>query len=238
MRFHLIAIPVVLGVLSLSAALAPNSPERIDPTALAANGTIDKRFQAYNIEMVEVTGGRFWKSYKEIEAGSTGKNDTKAAESTPASMNANLYQYRPPINLGNSRLRKLAAALGPTYVRVSGTWANTSYFPDADGPAPATPPKGFNSVLTREQWKGVIDFAHATNAEIISSFATSAGSATRKAYGSRNRLAHFSRTQSRQEEGLPLRSLSTNPIFLSSAEPRRATTRKPTQEIWPCSARF
>lgn len=175
MRLHLVAIAVALGILSSSASLPSDSPERINPTALAASGTIDKRFQAYNIEMVEVTGGRFWKSYKEIEAGRAGKNDSKGAESTPAGMNANLYQYRPPINLGNARLRKLAAALGPTYVRVSGTWANTVYFPDAEGPAPATPPKGFNSVLTREQWKGVIDFAHAANAEIISSFATSAG---------------------------------------------------------------
>ena len=42
-------------------------------------------------------------------------------------MNPDLYEYRPPIDLTNARLRKLAAALGPAYVRVSGTWANTTY---------------------------------------------------------------------------------------------------------------
>ena len=43
-------------------------------------------------------------------------------------MSPDLYQYRPPIDLSNARLRKLAAALGPAYVRVSGTWANTDLF--------------------------------------------------------------------------------------------------------------
>ena len=45
-------------------------------------------------------------------------------------MNPALYEYGPPLDLTNARLRKLAAALGPAYVRVSGTWANTTYFPD------------------------------------------------------------------------------------------------------------
>lgn len=34
-----------------------------------------------------------------------------------------MFQARPSIDLTNARLRKLAAALGPAYVRVSGTWA-------------------------------------------------------------------------------------------------------------------
>jgi heparanase 1 len=27
-------------------------------------GTVDERHQSFNIEMVEVTGGRFWAAYK------------------------------------------------------------------------------------------------------------------------------------------------------------------------------
>ena len=96
-------------------------------------------------------------------------------------MSPDLYQYRPPIDLSNARLRKLAAALGPAYVRVSGTWANTTYFQNSDKPAPKTPPKGFNGVLTRQQWKGVVDFAHAVDAKLVTSFATSPG--TRNAAG-------------------------------------------------------
>jgi heparanase 1 len=90
-------------------------------------------------------------------------------------MDPNLYEQRPPIDLTNPRLRKLAAALGPAYVRVSGTWANTIYFQNSDQPAPRTPPRGFGAVLTRHQWKGVIDFAHAVDAKLVTSFATSVG---------------------------------------------------------------
>jgi hypothetical protein len=96
-------------------------------------------------------------------------------------MSPNLYQYRPPIDLSKARLRKLAAALGPAYVRVSGMWANTTYFQNSNKPAPKTPPKGFNGILTRQQWKGVVDFAHAVDAKIVTSFATSPG--TRNAAG-------------------------------------------------------
>jgi heparanase len=46
---------------------------------------------------------------------------------------------------------------------------------DSDDPAPATPPKGFNGVLTRKQWQGVVDFSRAVDAKIISSFAGSDG---------------------------------------------------------------
>jgi hypothetical protein len=33
----------------------------LDPAKMPAIGTVDERFQSYNIEMVEVIGGRFWK---------------------------------------------------------------------------------------------------------------------------------------------------------------------------------
>ena len=99
----------------------------------------------------------------------------------PGGMDPSLFEYRPPIDLSNARLRKLAAALGPAYLRVSGTWMNSTYFQDFDGPPPASPPKGFNSVLTREEWKGVVDFSRAVDAKIVTSFATSAG--TRDAAG-------------------------------------------------------
>jgi hypothetical protein len=52
---------------------------------------------------------------------------------------------------------------------------NSTYFQDSDAPAPATPPKGFNSVLTRQEWKGVVDFSRKVDAKIVTSFATSAG---------------------------------------------------------------
>jgi hypothetical protein len=140
----------------------------LNPRDMPAIGTVDKRFQSYNVEMVEVTGGRFWKPYG-------AKDDPSASGASPQGMDPALFQYRPPIDLSNARLRHLAAALGPAYVRVSGTWANTVYFQDSDAPAPAKPPHGFGATLTRAEWKGVVDFSRAVGARIITSFATGVG---------------------------------------------------------------
>lgn len=114
--------------------------------------TVDERFVSYNIEMVEVTGGEFWKPY---DAG-------------PGKV------YRPPIDLRSERLRNLAKALGPSYIRVSGTWANFTYF-DADGTSGGTSPRGFNGVLSGEQWRGVGEFAREVDGEVVTSFAASRG---------------------------------------------------------------
>ena len=111
-------------------------------------------------------------------------------------MDARLYQYRPPLDLANARLRKLAAALGPAFVRVSGTWANTTYFPETDQ-APDKPPAGFMGVLTRQQWKGVVDFSKAVDAGIVTSFATGVGVRGHQAFGRRSRPAGGWRTQER-----------------------------------------
>jgi heparanase len=159
------AIPAYAGALTDAPQVAPSS--------LRAVGTVDARFQSYNIEMIEITGGRFWKPYRS-------KQDARRAppprieSDTPPGMDSNLYQYRPPIDLGRARLRKLAAALGPSYLRVSGTWANTTYFSDSDT-APAAPPAGFSGTLTRPQWRSVVDFAQNTDAKIVTSFAIGPG---------------------------------------------------------------
>lgn len=138
----------------------------VSPSTMSRMGTVDERFQSFNVEMVEVTGGRFWKPFgKELDA------ILKAPPTAgPAGLDPKLFQQRPPIDLANPHLRKLAAALGPAYVRVSGTWANSTYFGDAE-----KPPAGFGGVLTRKEWKGVVDFSRAVDAKIVSSFATSAG---------------------------------------------------------------
>ena len=166
-----------LIALALLALVLPAYAQKITPSTLPRTGSIDERFQSYNIEMVEVTGGRFWKPYASQSADTT----TAANANQPVGMDPSLYEYRPPIDLTNARLRKLAAALGPAYLRVSGTWANSTYFQDSDGQPPATPPEGFKGVLTRAQWKGVVDFSNAVNAPIVTSFAFSAG--TRDASG-------------------------------------------------------
>ncbi|MGI8637829.1 MAG: hypothetical protein ACR2KZ_20705, partial [Segetibacter sp.] len=86
-----------------------------------------------------------------------------------------LYRALPPINLYEKRLRMLAAALGPTYMRVSGTWANSTYFQDNDQPKITTAPTGYKNVLSRKEWKGVVDFSKAAGAKLVTSFAISDG---------------------------------------------------------------
>lgn len=157
-----------LAVLGMSVALfaatadagVAAEPVAIAPSAMPRIGTVDARFQSYNIEMVEVTGGRFWKPY-----GPT--INEEGGRSSP-------YAYRSPIDLDNPKLRRLAAALGPAYMRVSGTWANGTYFADTDNPS-QVPPSGFNGVLTRQQWHDVVDFAKVVDARLVTSFAASAG---------------------------------------------------------------
>jgi hypothetical protein len=172
--------PVLIRIAALSTGLACGGamadPVTVSPATMPQVATTDSRFQSYNVEMAEVIGGNFWKPYG--QPAQNGGHPTRAATSggdLQAGQDPTMFEARRPIDLTNARLRKLTAALGPAYVRVSGTWANTVYFHDADTPAPASLPQGFQGVLTRSQWKSVIDFARAVNASLITSFAIGAG---------------------------------------------------------------
>jgi hypothetical protein len=149
----------------------------LDPAKLPRAGSLDERFASYNIEMAEVTGGKFWKPYHGQSSAAAQATEPPGSASTPTSMDPSMYQYRSPIDLSNVHLRKLASALGPVYVRVSGTWANSVYFANSDNSLEKAP-AGFSSVLTRKEWKGVIDFVHAVDGELVTSFATSTGTRT------------------------------------------------------------
>jgi heparanase 1 len=146
---------LIAGTAPLALAACTAAPsDGMGLGALAKLGTVDERFQAYNVEMVEVTGGRFWAPY----GGAAGER----------------YRQRPPIDLANSRLIALARHLGPSLMRVSGTWANNTYLL-AEGETLTAPPAGFMQILTREQWQGVVAFAKAVDAPIVTSFAVSNG---------------------------------------------------------------
>jgi heparanase len=160
------------GVLAASGA----GPVAVAPSKLARVAVVDERYQSYNVEMAEVIGARFWKPYSRQGAALQTPPPAKpAGGEMRVGIDPGMFAARPPADLSNARLRTLAAALGPAFVRVSGTWANSVYFHDSDDPAPAAPPAGFQGVLTRAQWKGVVDFARAVNAKLVTSFAVSAG---------------------------------------------------------------
>jgi heparanase 1 len=172
---------VLMSLFFAGTALAQQAPTSttIAPEKMPSIGSVDERFQSYNVEMVEVTGGKWWAPYPP----STSKSALLPSQSKEdaVGIDAAGFRYRPPVDLANPRLRKLAAALGPTYLRVSDTWANTMYFQNSDVRQASPPPTGFKDVLTGPQWKGVLDFSKAVNAKIVTSF--SIGPGTRDADG-------------------------------------------------------
>lgn len=143
-----------------------------NPKKLKKIGTVDERYQSYNIEMAQIVGGQFWKPYKEMTSLPSSKGGISYNVSEK---NTDMYMALPPINLADKRLITLAKGLAPAYVRVSGTWANAIYFQDDDKPKLVKAPDGFANVLSRNEWKGVVDFAKITNSKLVTSFAVSNG---------------------------------------------------------------
>ena len=92
----------------------------LNPDSLNMIRKIDERLVSYNIEMTEVTGGTFWKAYTPGQIAGT-------EEFPPLTVNglkditamAELMEYYPPVDLYDQRLRGLAKALGPAWIRVS-----------------------------------------------------------------------------------------------------------------------
>ena len=142
----------------------------------------DPRLVSYNIEMAEVTGGTFWKPFTPAQiAGADGfpAPEPPADGSAPdlaslLSASSGLMAERPPIDLSNPKLRALARALGPSWVRVSGSWATGAYF-DFNDSTGGVPPEGYRAVLTRAQWAGVLDFVRAVEGRLLISFAVVPG---------------------------------------------------------------
>ncbi len=135
-----------------------------DGSAQAADGSqlavsdkviahLDPRYQSFNLEMYQLVGGPYF--YKTYDQGN-GKVEG------------------PPIDLNSPRLRSLVKALGPSYIRVSGTMANSTYF-DPNGGADAVAPAPFKLVLTGSRWQSMGDFAKAVDAELMTSFAVGNG---------------------------------------------------------------
>lgn len=139
---------------------------KLNLTQMGLIGKVDERYQSFNVEMCEVIGGDFWIPYELI--------DSVRKHSNKKGIDALKWKIE-PINLSQKKLRNLAAALGPTYVRVSGTWANAVYFQNNDEAKLASPPAGFKNILTRQQWKGVVDFCKAVDGKLVSSFPISDG---------------------------------------------------------------
>ncbi|MDO5424219.1 MAG: beta-glucuronidase [Eubacteriales bacterium] len=128
-------------------------------TGLAKIRDINPLLVSYNIEFAEVTGGTFWKAYTPEQVAGT-------EEFVPGETMASMMQIYPPVNLAEANILTLAKAMGPCYIRVSGTWSTTTYM-DLKGETGGTPPAGYRAVLTREQWDGVLDFVRAVGGKLL-----------------------------------------------------------------------
>ncbi len=147
----------------------------LNPDHLKLIRTVDERLVSYNIEMTEVTGGTFWKAYTPGQiAGTEPFPPLSVSGLKDITAMSDLMAYYPPIHLEDQRLRSLARALGPAWIRVSGSWATKTYY-DFEGVTGGKPPEGYQSVLTREQWIGVLDFVRAVGGKLLISLSNCAG---------------------------------------------------------------
>ena len=145
------------------------APDNVTPIR-----SVDERLVSYNIEMTEVTGGTFWKAYTPEQIAGTEEFPPITNLQDGFTALSGLMQYYPPIDLYDERLRELAKKLGPAWIRVSGTWATKTYY-DFDGSTDGKAPDGYASVLTKDQWIGVLDFVKYVGGKLLVSVSNCAG---------------------------------------------------------------
>ena len=131
---------------------------------------VDERLVSYNVEMTEVTGGTFWKAYTDAQIDGT---EQVPPPDFSKGMGA-MHQWYDPIDTKNPRLIKLAKDLGAAWIRVSGTWANKTYY-DFDNKYEGKVPEGFQNVLTKQQWLNLLDFVKAVDGKLLVSIANCPG---------------------------------------------------------------
>lgn len=127
---------------------------------------VDSRLTSYNIEMTEVTGGTFWKAYTPEQIAGTEEFVSFGLEE--------MMQYNEPIDLKDEKIRMLAKGIPSVWVRVSGSWATKTYYDFSDGDE-IIHPEGYENVLTKKQWIGVLDYVKDMNGKLLISLANCEG---------------------------------------------------------------
>ena len=105
---------LIAGLLSTVCYGQSEVPKKLMPSSMPKTATVDPRFLSYNVEMVEVIGGRFWAPYK--NAG-TAEAPKPPDPNQPAGIDPNLFQQRTPIDLQNAKQR--CAGAGSATGRIS-----------------------------------------------------------------------------------------------------------------------
>jgi hypothetical protein len=136
----------VLAGLALSGC-GDGSP---DPERLPLAATIDERFVSFAVDLDQLAGGTFW--------------DPAGGPTTVRV---------PPYDFSRERIRNLARALGPAYMRLGGSASDRTYYDLSDAPSEAPPP--FQLVLDRAEWDAANAFAADLGLEIVFTVAAGAG---------------------------------------------------------------
>jgi hypothetical protein len=134
---------------------------RLDVDLARPVAEVDERFLSFAVDTAQVVGGAFW---------------------APPGTGQGLLETRavPAYDFARPRLRALAGALAPAYLRIGGTDADrTVYRMGEDGGG--APPAGARWVLTRERWDQVNEFASTLGLRIM--FTLNAGPSARDADG-------------------------------------------------------
>jgi len=141
---------------------------KLNPEAVKELRKMNPALISYNVEFTEVTGGTFWKAYTPEQIAGT-------EEVPPPDFSKGLgamHQWYDPIDTTNPRLIKLAKALGPVWVRVSGTWATKTFYDFDDT---GVVPEGYQNRLTKQQWLNLLDFVKAVDGKLLVSVANCEG---------------------------------------------------------------
>lgn len=131
---------VLLMVMALSvSALASSGDTRVltvDTARPAA--TVDENYLSFALDTAQVSGGKWWDSSLSTSGG-------RGSHPVPP------FDFTPP------RLKALARALAPAYLRIGGSEADLAYYDMGAGTAAL--PHDFESRITRERYDAVFGFA-------------------------------------------------------------------------------
>jgi heparanase 1 len=122
---------------------------------------VDERFLSVAVDSSLVVGGHWWSPDGSVEPGLGGRRVA-------------------PFDFSAERLRELARELGPGYLRIGGTEADRIFY-DVAKPSAASPPSGYDLVLTAGQWDKIAAFSRETGFDLF--FTLNAGPSSRDADG-------------------------------------------------------
>jgi heparanase len=129
------------------------APVRVSVDRRRGLSHVDARFLSVALDTSQVLGGHWW---------------TPGAARVEMGRGSRVVD---PFDLEAPRLRLLAAALAPAYLRIGGTEADAVYYDM--GPEPSAIPDGFELSLTRSRWDAIGRFARGAGFDLF--FTVNAG---------------------------------------------------------------